>query len=90
MSSALTTRSNQGDPFVSLCFQVPSAEIGYLRFILEGYDGLAQIRTLDVQQGLIELMCSASQRTTLDSLLAALAEELPLREQPFPKDYCPL
>ncbi len=33
--------------FIKRYFQLPRAEIGQLRFILESYDGLAFARTLD-------------------------------------------
>ena len=39
-------------------FQLPRAEIGHLRFILESYDGLAFARTLDKQNGLVEIAYS--------------------------------
>ncbi len=37
-------------------FRVPLAEIGYVRAIVEGYDGLAVLRTPDARRGEIELM----------------------------------
>ncbi len=66
-------------------FQLPRAEIGQLRFILESYDGLAFARTLDSHAGLVEIACSASRTADVDALLMALGEELGLREVPVPE-----
>ena len=43
-------------------FQMPRAEIGHLRFILESYDGLAFARTLDNQLALVEIAYPPSRR----------------------------
>jgi len=67
-------------------FQLPRAEIGHLRFILESYDGLAFARTLDSRTGLVEIACSASRTEDVDALLMALGEEVGLREVPVPED----
>ena len=66
--------------------QLPRAEIGQLRFILESYDGLAFARTLDSRDGLVEIACSPSRTEDVDQLLAALAAEVGLRQVPSPKD----
>lgn len=70
--------------------QLPRAEIGQLRFILESYDGLAFARTLDSRAGLVEIACSPGRIEDLDGLLAALAAELGLRQVPAPEDVPPL
>jgi Domain of unknown function (DUF4911) len=54
---------------------LPRREIGYLRFILESYDGLAFVTTLDNRQALVEIAYPASRREDAQALLAALAEE---------------
>lgn len=71
-------------------FQLPRAEIGYLRFILESYDGLAFARTLDSASGLVEIACSPSRMVDVDGLLRALAEEVGLSEVPVPEELPPL
>jgi len=50
-------------------------QIGYLRFILESYDGLAFVRTLDARQALVEIAYPASRRADAEALLAALVAE---------------
>jgi hypothetical protein len=71
-------------------FILPRAEIGYLRFILESYDGLAFARTLDKQNGLVEIAFPVSRSADVDTLLKNLATEVWLREVPVPEDVPPL
>ncbi len=71
-------------------FQMPRAEIGHLRFILESYDGLAFARTLDNQLALVEIAYSPSRVRDVETLLEALAVEVGLREVAAPKEIPPL
>ena len=50
--------------------------ISLLRFLLEGYEGLAVLSTVDVQQGLVRLIVPASRQAELWGLLEAVSEEL--------------
>ncbi len=69
-------------------FRLPRQEIGYLRFILESYDGLAFVRTLDPQEALVEIAFPASRRQDADALLRALVEELAMIETASPEPGC--
>ena len=71
-------------------FQMPRAEIGQLRFILESYDGLAFARTLDNQLALVEIAYPPSRSQDVEPLLKALAEEVSLQEVPPPEEILPL
>jgi hypothetical protein len=71
-------------------FQIPRAEIGHLRFILESYDGLAFARTLDNQLALVEIAYPPSRSHDVEPLLIALAEEVGLQEVPTPEEILPL
>lgn len=71
-------------------FRLPRAEIGQLRFILEGYDGLAFARTLDKQAGLVEIAWPACRSADVEVLLKALAAEVGLQEVPIPGEIAPL
>lgn len=66
-------------------FQLPRAEIGHLRFILESYDGLAFARTLDKLNGLVEIAYPGSRACDSECLLKALAAEIGLREVAAPE-----
>lgn len=50
--------------------------ISLLRFMLEGYDGLAVLSTVDNQQGLVRLIVPKDRYGELWQLLAAVCEEL--------------
>ena len=76
--------------FTKQYFQLPRAEIGHLRFILESYDGLAFARTLDSAAGLVEISFPPSRTEDISPLLMALVEEVGLREVPVPKEIPPL
>jgi hypothetical protein len=71
-------------------FLLPRAQIGQLRFILESYDGLAFARTLDKQNGLVEIAYPVSRYGDADILLKALAVELGLQEVAVPEQVPPL
>jgi len=75
------------DSMVSACYQVDRRQIGYLRFTLEGYDGLGFIRTLDAAQGIIEIAWPGSRETDMRDWLTALAGEVSLQAVPRPRDY---
>jgi hypothetical protein len=66
-------------------FRLPRREIGYLRFILESYDGLAFVRTLDPQEALVEIVFPDSRRRDADALLSSLVEELSIIETAPPE-----
>lgn len=71
-------------------FLLPRAEIGFLRFILESYDGLAFSRTLDPRQGLVEIAFPASRRLDVEIVLGHLAVETGWREVTPPLLVSPL
>ncbi len=71
-------------------FQLPRAEIGHLRFILESSDGLAFARTLDNQQALVEIAYPASRTRDAEQLLKALTGEVGWQEVDAPQLVPPL
>jgi len=72
------------ETFAIRCYHVPRAEIGYLRFIVESYDGLLFLRTLDAGEGLLEFRWSPARTADAEDLLRALAAETGLTPAPFP------
>ena len=59
-------------------YQVDPYEIHYLKFILEAYDGLATLTTLDSQKGLVQLAVPPGCSRSLEILMEALGQELQL------------
>ena len=50
--------------------------ISLFRFLLEGYDGLAVLSTMDAKDGLVRLIVPESRYTELWKLLFAVCDEL--------------
>lgn len=71
-------------------FQIPRAEIGHLRFILESYDGLAFARTLDKTIALVEIAFPHNRSRDIEPLLDALTVEVGLQEVVAPDILPPL
>jgi predicted subunit of tRNA(5-methylaminomethyl-2-thiouridylate) methyltransferase len=65
---------------LTLYFLVPPSEIGYVGFIVHAYEGLAVVRTLDAERGLIEMLVSPDFEAELRALLKEMAKEVSLRE----------
>jgi hypothetical protein len=61
-----------------LFYRVDPYEIHYLKFILEAYEGLATLTTLNSKTGLIQLAVPPGRKDSLESLLEALGRELRL------------
>ena len=61
-----------------LFYRVDPYEIHYLKFILEAYEGLATLTTLNSKTGLIQLAVPPGRQDSLESLLEALGGELRL------------
>jgi hypothetical protein len=74
--------------FAKRYYEVSRQEIAYLRFILESYDGLAFIRTIDKRRGLVEIAFPPERQVDAEALLAALVIETGMREA-LPPDVVP-
>lgn len=62
--------------FCYLFLRVKPAKIGFLKFILEGYDGLVLLSTVNNSSGLIRLAVPSSCYTELVNLLDNLSPDL--------------
>ena len=68
-------------------FRVPVDQIGYVRAILEGYDGVAWLRCPDARRGEIEWVIAAELTLEAEEIRRRLAEELDLQEIAPPADW---
>ncbi len=66
------------------CFNVKKEDIAYFKFILEGYQGLAMMRTLDPLRGLVLLHIPPGAEREVSQILEGLIEELCLTEVALP------
>lgn len=57
-------------------YRLAPARIGMLRFLVEGYDGLLFLRTIEASLAIVELSWSESCTTDAEGILAALGAEL--------------
>ena len=60
----------------SQILRVDRRQISFFRFILEGYDGLATLSTLDPAAGTVVLHVAPGCEAEVDRLLRALAAEI--------------
>ena len=60
------------------CYRLEPASVHYVRFVLEGYDGLATITTLDPAAGLVRLSIPPGCEASAHKLMSALAHEVRL------------
>jgi hypothetical protein len=67
---------------ISLLIQIPTAEIAYLSFILESYEGVAIARTIDPLQGLVELLASPDYLEEIREILKDLGQQFPIKKLP--------
>ncbi|MRR55376.1 MAG: DUF4911 domain-containing protein [Deltaproteobacteria bacterium] len=67
-------------------FRVDRRDIGYFRFTLEAYEGLATLSTLDAQNGIVVLSIPECFAEDVAALLTALAHEMSLTEISFSDD----
>ena len=56
-------------------FQVEPSKIGFIRFILEAYEGVAIATTLDSGQGLIRLAIAPGREETAGKIVDALNKD---------------
>ena len=65
-------------------FSLPSRFIARFQFILEGYDGIATVTTLDPQTAVVMVCVPEGLEGQVDQVLEAMEREgmVPLREKP--------
>jgi hypothetical protein len=71
-------RQSPKDKGLLVRVQSEAKYIWYINGIFEGYDGLAVVRTLDKEKGIIELLSTADQSGDLHKLLQELSDEIGL------------
>jgi hypothetical protein len=58
--------------------RVERHDIGLLCSLMAGYEGLAIVRTVDPQQGLVELLVAPAFYMTVLDIMQSLSQEMPL------------
>ncbi len=66
--------------------EIRPQDIAYLKFVIESYEGVGIIRTVDQKRAIVDLLVVESSLQTARSILASLQDEVPLKEIPRPPD----
>jgi hypothetical protein len=77
---------NESSAMLLRYFRVDRRDIGYFRFTLDAYEGLATLSTLDARNGIVVLSIPECFADDVDDLLTALAHEISLTEIPLSDD----
>jgi polynucleotide 5'-kinase involved in rRNA processing len=72
------TRQSQKNKDLVIHVQSAAQFIWYVNGIVEGYDGLGVVRTIDKEKGLIEILSTPDQEEELRQLLSHLSQEIGL------------
>jgi hypothetical protein len=80
--SAFLGRSTMAG-FTKRFFRIPPRHIAHFQFIIEGYDGIATVSTVDSKAAVVVLCIPAGLEGFVDVVLQALAREqlIPFREE---------
>jgi hypothetical protein len=60
-------------------FRIKRSDIAYMKFILESYEGLGVLRTIDPREGIVEVMVPPGLERDMERVLEGLGEEIPLK-----------
>jgi hypothetical protein len=68
------------------CYRLQPTHIHFLRFVLEGYEGLGLLTTLDPERGVVRLSIAPGCEADLGELMRALASEVPMEPCDGPRE----
>jgi hypothetical protein len=57
-------------------YRVDRSRIAYIRFILEAYDGMANMTTLDPRQGVVRMNIAPGCQADIDSIVSDLKQNI--------------
>ncbi len=69
---------------INLKYEVDKKDIAYIVSLVEAYDNLAVVRTLDQGRGLIEMLISPDFIDDVNDLVENLKKEIPIRKIDLP------
>lgn len=65
-------------------FRVDRGQHAYLTFIVESYEGICTVSTVDNAKGIVRVLPSEGQEEDLEGLLRALHDEIGMEEVVWP------
>ena len=60
----------------SRTFRIRKQDIAYFKFIIESYEGMAVVRTLDPSEAVVELMIAPGWEGEVETVLKGLGQEI--------------
>ena len=60
------------------CYRVDRYQIGFVKFILEAYDNVAVLSTLDPRQGVVQVIMAPGCESMVDGIMTGLAKDIDL------------
>ncbi len=78
----MSTNNNPAET-IKQRYRVDRREIAFIRFILEAYDGLAVVTTLDPEAGLIEFQIAPGCEQDLETILQDLKQDIMMAKAPL-------
>lgn len=66
-------------------FMVDRSQHAYLTFIIESYEGICTLSTVDNAKGVVRVLPSEGQEQDLEGLLAVLRDEIGMEEVSWPR-----
>lgn len=65
-------------------FRVERRQHAYLTFVMESYEGICTVSTVDNAKGIVRILPSEGQEQDLEELLTALQTEIGMEEVQWP------
>jgi hypothetical protein len=73
-------------PIITRYFRVARRDLVYLKFILEAYEGLSTLTTVEKREAVVRVTYGAEFHGVMEDLLRALGEEISLGETSAPHE----
>jgi hypothetical protein len=71
-------------------FKINPHDLAFVKFIVESYEGIAVLRTVDPKEGIVEWMISPDLVEDAERLLRALKKEIPIVVVSPPRNTAPV
>ena len=65
-------------------FKINRRDIAYMKFILESYEGLGVLRTIDARSGIVEVMVPPGLEKDMEMVLEGLGDEISIDRIEYP------
>jgi hypothetical protein len=72
----------RSDAVLIRVYRMPPREIGYVTSLVEAFDGIGLVRTLDRARGVVECWVMADYEADFDGLIESLRAEFPVQRLP--------